>query len=72
MKYTVSDFYTIKLTPGNHGIWLFVMKGEQVIFEQSGYENVSIATKVAGEIIEYNEMHLGGPFLHVYNKDDGN
>lgn len=69
---TVSDFYNIILQPGNHGIWLFVRRGEQVIFEQSGCPTVKAATELGARVIEAEERRLGGPFPHVYDEADGN
>ncbi len=47
--------YTIALLPGNHGIWLFVRKSGEVVFEQAGIKTIDDAFTFAKAAIEAEE-----------------
>lgn len=56
MKNNIINFnYDVALLKGNHGIWLFVKKDGQVIFEQSGIKSVETALQYAKAVIEHEE-----------------
>jgi hypothetical protein len=47
--------YDINLLQGNHGIWLFVRKNNEVVFEQPGIKTIEEALKYAKAVIEFEE-----------------
>ncbi len=51
--------YTVKLIEGHSGIWLFVMKGEQTLFEQPCLKTIEEALEFARSAIVFEEKRLG-------------
>jgi hypothetical protein len=47
--------YDVVLLRGEHGIWLFIHKNTNVIFEQSGIKSLKEAMAYAAAVIEAEE-----------------